>query len=403
MTGYRRAAVQLPLGFGSGLPLYLTGATLTAWLADEGISIQVIGLFALVSLPYNLKFLWAPLLDRFQIPALGRRRGWILVTQVLLIAAITALGGIDPHDSLTLALMALTVASLSASQDIVVDAYRTDVLARTERGKGTAAYVTGYRVALIVAGSGALVLADQVPWQLVYWIMAALMLVGVVGALVAPPPPAIQAPRTLALAVSEPLREFFTRPGALAVLAFVMLYKLGDTLAVHMIAPFLLKLSFTKTEIGILQKALGMGATILGVIIGGSLADRMGLARALLWFGVLQALGNAGYLVLALAGKHHAVLVIAIAMDNLFFGMGTAAFVAYLMSLCHQRFSATQYALLTSASSVLARFSSAISGYAIAALGWAGFFALTMLAALPALAILSLATRQGRAPVESRP
>jgi len=389
-TARRRIGIQGPLGFSSGLPLYLTGGTLAAWLTTEGVSYKAIGAFALVSLPYNLKWLWAPVLDRFQLPFLGRRRGWMILFQVLLAVSIAALGAFDVAANLgTIAVLAIAVAALSASQDVVVDAYRTDLLGKSERGKGTATYVAGYRVAMIVAGWGALMMADFISWRAVYWIEAGLMLVCIVATLLAPTPPAIPPPRTLRDAVLLPLGEFFRRRGALLALLFVMLYKVGDAVAGQMVTPFLLReLEFQLTEIALLQKFLGMGATIVGATVGGVLADRIGIRRALLWFGIAQASANIGYVLLAATGKSYLGLVAAIGIDNLCNGLGTAAFVAFLMSMCHHKFSATQYALLTSASSALGRALNATSGYLIAAIGFVGFFSITIVAAAPALLLL---------------
>ena len=389
-TPAQRIWLQAPLGFGAGVPLLLTASTLTAWLDDAGVSLEVIGFFALISLPYNLKFLWAPVLDRFELFGLGRRRGWMLLCQLLLLVSIATMGAVDAAASpMSVALLGLGVAFLSASQDVVVDAYRTDVLGADELGKGTATYVTGYRLALIATGGGALMLADVVSWRTTYWVMAALMVVGIVAAWRAPAPPAIEPPRTLRDAVFEPLFEFFHRRGAYIALAIVLLYKVGDSLAGHMITPFLLGLDFSKTEIGLIQKLLGMATTIVGCGIGGIVVDKIGVIRGLIIFGLLQALANFGYLALALVGKNHELLIAAIGIDNLCNGMGTAALVAYLMSLCHRRFSATQYALLTSASSLLGRLLGAFSGMAIAALGWAAFFAVSIVVAVPALLLLA--------------
>ncbi len=385
------------------MPLLLTGSTLTAWLDDAGVGIEVIGFFALISLPYNLKFLWAPLLDRFQIPGLGRRRGWILLFQLALALAIAAMGAVDAAASpASVAVLGLAVAFLSASQDVVVDAYRTDVLAKDELGKGTATYVTGYRLALIAAGGGALALADVVPWRVTYWVMASLMVVGITAAWWAPDPPPTEPPRSVREAVFEPLIEFFRRRGALLALIIVMLYKLGDALANHMITPFLLGLDFTKTEIGVVQKLLGMAATIGGCAVGGLLVDRIGVIRSLIWFGLLQAVANLGYLALALVGKNHSVLVAAIGIDNVCNGLGTAALVAYLMSLCNRRFSATQYALLTSASTILGRLLGALSGIVIARIGWAGFFVASIGVAAPALLLLTWYRREQEASLDRR-
>jgi PAT family beta-lactamase induction signal transducer AmpG len=383
----RRIWLQAPLGFAAGLPLLLSGQTLTAWLATENVSTKAIGAFALVSLPYNLKWLWAPFLDRFALPLLGRRRGWMLLSQVLLGFAIAALGSVDAaHNITALAVCAFVVAFLSASQDIVIDAYRTDVIPADERGRASAMYITGYRIANIVAGTGALLLADHLPWSTVYYILAGMMSLTVVATLTAPEPPELAPPRTLRAAVLLPLGEFFRRRGAVIAIAFVMLYKIGDYAAVHMVTPLLIKvLDFELTEIALLQKFIGLGATIAGAAVGGILADRIGVRRGLLWFGIIQAAANIGYVFLALIGKSYVGLASAIAIDNFCNGLGSAAFVAYLMSLCHHKFSATQYALLTSASTVLARLLTATSGWVIAAIGWAGFFGATIAIAMPAM------------------
>jgi PAT family beta-lactamase induction signal transducer AmpG len=386
----KRIWIQAPLGFGSGLPILLTGATMTAWLEDVGVSLKVIGFFALIHLPYNLKFLWAPLLDRFPLPWLGRRRGWILLTQLLLLAGIAVTGTVDAATQpTTIAMFALAVSCFSASQDIVVDAYRTDVLREDERGKGSATYVTGYRIAMIAAGGGALVLADVVSWRTTYWVMAALMVVGIVGTLCAAETEASKPPTSMREAVFEPLYDFFRRRNALLVIAIVLLYKVGEYVAGHMIPPFLLGLDFSKTEVGLVQKTFGLVATIGGCALGGVIADRIGVLKAMIIFGVLQAAANVGYLALALVGKDHTLLVVAIGVDNVCNGCGVAALMAFLMSLCNRRFSATQYALLASASSLTGRLLSATAGYVIAGIGWAGFFALSIVAALPALLLLS--------------
>lgn len=389
MSDAKRVGIQLPLGFSSGLPRLLTTGTLSAWLYDEGIDIKAIGAFALVALPYNFKFLWAPVLDRFGVPFLGRRRGWILLAQLLLALALVVMGTADAGarpDSI--ALIAVAVAFLSASQDVVVDAYRTDVLADDERGKGTAAYVTGYRIALIVAGAGALIAADYVGWRATYFILAGLMAACVVGTVVAPEPAEVHAPRNLGQAVVRPLIEYFTRRGAILALAAVALYKFGDAMAGHMVTPFLLDVGFDKTDIGLVKKFGGMGATIVGAFIGGWMADRMGVMRTMIWFGVVQALANVGYIVVAETESTMLTLIPAVLIDDLCNGMGTAAFVAFIMSLCNARFSATQYALLTSASSILGRTFGASSGLIQAEVGWSGFFAITVVVAAPALVVL---------------
>lgn len=385
----RRIGIQLPLGFSSGLPLWLTGATLTAWLQDAGVDIVAIGAFSLVALPYNFKFLWAPILDRFPVPVLGRRRGWILAMQLALAAALFVMGTIDAGvQPGTIAIIAVAVACLSASQDVVIDAYRTDLLDSGERGRGTALYVTGYRIGMIVAGAGALILADYTSWRVTYWIMAGMLAASTVATVLAPEPARNHQPRTLADAVVLPLVDFFRRRGALLVLLFVGLYKFGDALAAHLITPFLLDIGFPKAEIGIMQKFGGMAATILGAYIGGALADRYGVMRSLILFGILQSFANVGYIVLAYVGPSDVGLGLAVFIDYFCTGMGLAAFVAFLMSLCDERYSATQYALLTSASTILGRLFGAGGGWLKQQVGWAGFFAFTVVVAIPALLVL---------------
>ena len=387
----RRIAFVMFLGFFSGLPLALSGGTLQAWMASSGVDIKTIGLFTLVGLPYTLKFLWSPLMDRFVPRVLGRRRGWLAMTQIALFGCLLMMGGLTPQSAvLALALLALTLAFLSASQDIAFDAYRTDVLEPKQRGAGAAVSVLGYRLAMLAAGALALVLADHIGWQLTYWLMAALMLCGVAFTLLAPEPqtPA-EAPKSLQAAVVQPFREFFTRRGALALLLLVVLYKLGDAFAGSLTTTFLLRgPGFTLTEVGTINKGLGLAATIIGALFGGALMVKLRLFRALMLFGVLQAISNLTFMWLALAGKNYALMVAAVGIENLAGGMGTAAFVALLMSLCDRRYTATQFALLSAAASIGRVLVGPPSGVMVETLGWAPFFFVTFLIALPGLALL---------------
>lgn len=390
----RRIAAVLLLGFSSGLPLALTAGTLQAWLAVEDVDIKTIGLFTLVGQPYTYKFLWAPLMDRFSLPFLGRRRGWLIITQCALLGAIALMGTMSPRESpWLLAGLALGIAFLSASQDIVFDAYRTDILREVERGAGAAISVLGYRVAMLVSGGGALILADQfLGWNAMYFLMAALMGIGMVATWFAPEPEdGARAPGTLASAVSEPFREFFAREGAWLVLLLIVLYKLGDAFAGSLTTAFLIQgPGFSATDVGAVNKVLGLAATIVGALVGGAWMARLGLYRALLWFGVLQAVTNLGFMLLAMAGKNYPLMVAAVAAENLCGGMGTAAFVALLMTLCDRRFSATQYALLSALSAVGRVYVGPASGMLVSAMGWAPFFFLTFVIALPGLAVLWL-------------
>ena len=389
----RKIALLLALGFASGLPLALTAGTLQAWLASENVDIVAIGWFALVGQPYTYKFLWAPFMDRYVPPFLGRRRGWLLITQLALAAAIAFMGMLTPADSTwLLGATALTVAFLSASQDIVFDALRTDWLEREERGAGAAVSVLGYRLAMLVSGAGALILADQwLGWSATYWLMAALMAAGMIATwLVVEPEPKSPAPKTLDEAVVKPFAEFFSRRGAIALLLLVVLYKLGDAFAGNLTTTFLLRgPGFSLTEVGAFNKGFGVAATIVGALAGGALMAKMRLYRALMLFGVLQAFTNLGFMLLAGAGKSYPLMVAVVGMENLCGGMGTAAYVALLMALCDRRFSATQYALLSALSAVGRVYVGPAAGYLVAGFGWEIFFLFTFLIALPGLALLA--------------
>ena len=389
----RKIFLLLLLGFSSGLPLALTGATLQAWLTVEGVDIETIGWFALVGQPYVYKFLWAPFMDRYRLPFLGRRRGWLLVTQALLLVGIAWMGTLSPRDSVwLLAAVALAIAFLSASQDIVFDALRADILGADERGAGAAMSVLGYRIAMLVSGGLALIVADRwLGWAGTYALMAMLMLAGIaaVWAVEEPAAPA-HMPGTLGAAVREPLAEYFGRDAAWLLLALIVLYKLGDAFAGSLTTPFLLRgAGFSLTEVGVANKWLGVGATLLGLVAGGALMARLRLYRALLVFGLLQALTNLGFMWLALAGKSYALMIAVIIAENLCGGMGTAAFVALLMAMCDRRFSATQYALLSALASIGRVYVGPGAGYLVALFGWAPFFFVTFVLALPGIAMLA--------------
>jgi PAT family beta-lactamase induction signal transducer AmpG len=385
----KRVGVLVALGFASGLPLALTDSTLSAWMTQAGVDLKTIGIFAAVGLPYSLKVLWAPLLDRYRLPWLGRRRGWVFLSQLGLLLALVAMSRLDPSARPGgVAAIALVIAFFSSSQDIVSDAYRTDVLPANERASGTATFIMGYRVAMLLSQAGALYLAALVSWSATYLVMGVLMAIGLVATWLAPEPEAVRPPRTLGDAFVQPFVDFFSRRGAVLALAFLMLYKFGDYLASRMIMPFLIKTGFSLVAIATLNKVVGFAGTIVGVMLGGGLVAKYGVRRALLTFGILQAATNAGYLALAIVGKNEILLAAAIATDTVCGGMATAAFSAYQMSLCSKAFSATQFALLTSASTVAGRLVSMGSGYMVAALGWATFFAITMVGAIPALLLL---------------
>ncbi len=388
--GNRRVLSMLGLGFSSGLPLALTGSTLQAWLATEHVDLRLIGIFSLVGLPYTVKVLWAPVLDRFHVGWLGRRRGWILITQCLLAAAILALGSCSPATMPWLVgWLALLVAFMSASQDIVVDAYRADVLKEKELGAGAATTVVGYRLALLVSGAAALIASDYLSWRFVYGALAVIMLGCSLFTFLAPEPTEqAEAPRTLKDAVWLPLASYFKRSGAVSMLLFIMLYKLGDAIAGAMTTPFLLDLGFSRSDVGTVNKAFGLLSTIAGTLVGGGIIARIGINRSLWIFAFLQAVSNLSFTALAWVGKNYAVMVGSIALENICGGMGNAAFVAFMMSLCDKRFTATQYAMLTSFMAVTRVFAALPTGFAVHALGWAMFYAVSVLGAVPGILLL---------------
>ena len=383
----RRIGIMLPLGFASGLPLALTAGTLQAWLTVAGLDLKTIGVFTLVGLPYTLKFLWAPLMDRLVPPWLGRRRGWMLVMQLCVALGLVAMAVTGPGQRPEiLGVLALVVAFLSASLDIVFDAYRTDVLLRQERGFGAAVWVNGYRCALLVASAGALLLADHIGWPNTYLLLAALMAAGVLTILVSPEPSEPSAlPASLAEAVGGPLKEFFMRPGVIGLLALIILYKVGDAVAASLQTAFLIGgMGFSVSEVGYV-KGLGIGATLAGALVGGLAMAKMGMVRSLLLFGILQAVSNLGFMWLAWMGKSYIVLTTSILVENVTGGMGTAAFVALIMSLCDHRYTATQFALLSSLEALGRVFSGRPSAELVDMVGWAQFFFWSFLIALPGI------------------
>jgi PAT family beta-lactamase induction signal transducer AmpG len=391
-----RMLVSLLMGLASGLPLLLIGSVLQAWLKDSGVDLKSIGLFALVGLPYTLKFLWSPLFDRFTVPLLGRRRGWLLVVQLALAAALFGLSFAHPtpHHLVPISIAALLVSFFSASQDIVVDAYRRESLAEAELGLGSALYVNGYRTGLLLAGAGGLILSDWSSFETTYRLMAALMLAVIIVTVIAPEPPLPEGrPRSLKDAVLMPFRDYFTREGAWLALAFILLYKLGDTMASALTTPFYLDLGYTKTEIGTVVKLFGFWATILGGTLGGVWILRIGMNRALWLFGLGQMLSTLGFAVLAGLPPSTFALASVVALENFTAGLGTAAFVGFMAALTDKRFTATQYALLSSLMGVPRVLAAAPTGWLAAWLGWAGFFIFCALIAIPGLVLLRWITR----------
>jgi PAT family beta-lactamase induction signal transducer AmpG len=387
------------MGFSSGLPLPLTFGTLSFWLAESGVSRTEIGLFALVGSVYSLKYLWSPLIDRLALPGItgrfGRRRGWALLIQVLLIPAIIALGLTDPaQNPWPTALAAVIVAFLSASQDIVIDAYRIELLDEAQQGAGAAATQWGYRIAMLVAGAGALYAAEYGGWPTAFMLMASFMGVGIVTVLLTGEPKRGESPAShgvlewLETAVVAPFADFLRRPYWAAILLFVVLYKFGDALAGVMTNPFYVALGFSKTEVANITKLFGLIATLAGVAVGGVMVYRLGVLRSLLIAGVLQALSNLAYVAQVMAGHDLLVLTFVIFVENFCSGLGSAAFVAYLSGLCSIAFTATQYALLSSLAAVGRTFLSSGGGWLSVQLDWTLFFLVTTAAALPGLVLL---------------
>jgi PAT family beta-lactamase induction signal transducer AmpG len=387
----RRMSVMLLLGFSSGLPLSLCASTLQAWMATVDTNILTIGLFTLAQVPYVLKFLWAPFMDRYALPVFDRRRGWILLSQLLLMLAIVLMAFSDPRSNLPLmGLLALLIAFLSATQDIAFDAYRTEILEGKERGIGVGISVSAYRIAMIVSGAGVLIMADHIGWQAAFLIVSLLFIVGMVGVVLGPDADIrSRAPVTLNEAVVEPFREFLERRSAWLLLAFIVLYKLGDAFAGSLSTVFLISgLGFSLTEVGVLNKVISLVMTIAGALIGGGLMIRLSLFNALFWFGAIQAVTNLGFMFLAAHGKDYIGAAIVIALENLAGGMGTAAFVALLMALCNHRYTATQFALLSALASLGRVLVGPPSGQLVTMLGWTQFYFLTFLIALPGLGLL---------------
>lgn len=385
----RRMLVSFVMGFACGLPLLLTITVLQAWMKEEGVDLTVIGIMSLVGLPYTVKFLWAPVMDRFTLPFLGRRRGWLLIAQIALISSIVLLGLSNTKNLWMIAVSAFLVTFFSASQDIVVDAYRREDLADAELGLGSSLYVNGYRVGMLLASGGGLIMADHMSFQMVYLIMAACMMPGLLTTLLTPEPViTVGTPGSLKEAVVNPLIEYFSREGALWILAFILFYKIGDTMASAMTMPFYLDIGFTKTEIGAVVKLFGFWATIIGALTGGVMMLRLGISRSLWIFGLLQAISTAGFALLAKIGHNIPALAGVIAFENLSGGMGTAAYVAFMGSITNKKFTATQYALLSSLMGVPRVLASAPTGYFAKHMGWASFFIMCTLIAIPGMLLL---------------
>tara|TARA_R110000868_G_scaffold410505_4_gene698887 strand:+ start:133386 stop:134576 length:1191 start_codon:yes stop_codon:yes gene_type:complete len=381
---------MLVLGFASGFPYALTGPTLQAWYASTGIDIKTIGALSLIGLPYLLKPIWAPIMDRYVPPFLGRRRGWVLIAQVLLVLTIAWMALLNPiGNPEALPLVALFVAFLSASQDISLDAYRTDILDPEERGLGAAVWTAGWRCAPWFSGGIVLVIAEYVGWQWCYLLMAAVMSTAVITTILSPEPSNVLPPKTMTKAVIEPFMEFFSRPYAILLLLFIILYKFGDAFALSLSTTFYLRVvGLSLVEVGLITKSVAVIATFIGVFIGGFAMLRLKLWRSLLIFGILQALSNLMYLWLALAGKDYSLVSSAIFIEYLTGGMGTAVFVAYLMSLCDKRFTAFQFALFSVFSSLGRVLVGPFAAYVVEHSSWAMFFIDSVFLSIPGLLLL---------------
>jgi PAT family beta-lactamase induction signal transducer AmpG len=390
----RRMLICVFTGFASGLPLYVLLNLLPAWLRSEGVDLRTIGFFALIQLPYTWKFLWSPAIDRYALPLLGRRRGWMLVTQLLLVASIPLFGQLYPRDDIwAIVYLSTAVAFFSATQDIVLDAFRREILPDPELGLGTSIHVNAYRVSSLVPGALSLILADHLPWSTVYLITALFMLPGLGLTLVAAEPVLRHGrPRNLTEAIVDPFREFIARNGwraALLTLGFIFLYKLGDSMATALATPFYLDMGFTMTDIGVIAKNAGLWASVIGGLLGGLWMVRIGINRGLWLFGAVQLVSILGFAWLAWVGRpDRLLLAFVIAFEALGVGLGTAAFTAFIARATDPRYTATQYALFTSLAAVPRSLVNASTGWIVERTGWLDFYLLCTLLALPGMALL---------------
>ncbi|MGZ8270892.1 MAG: AmpG family muropeptide MFS transporter [Methylophilus sp.] len=388
----KRMLICVFTGFTSGLPLYILISLLPAWLRSEGVDLKAIGLFALISLPFTWKFLWAPLFDRYT-PPLGRRRGWLFISQSLLLISIPVFGAFNPRlDIWTIAYLATAVAFFSACQDIVIDAYRRELLPDIELGLGNVIHVNAYKIAGLIPGSLSLILADHMAWDKVFLITALFMLPGLLMTLLVKEPLLKQgAPRTLKQAVVEPFHEFISRNGtktALLVLAFIFLYKLGDSMATALATPFYLDMGYSKTEIGLIAKNAGLWPSVIGGLLGGLWMIKLGINRSLWLFGAIQMLAILGFAWLATVNHSLLILGLVIGLEAFGVGLGTAAFVAYIAKTTHPLYTATQFALFTSLAAVPRTVANAGTGFMVENLGWFKFFILCFVLAIPGMLLL---------------
>ena len=389
----RRMLICIFMGFSSGLPLFILYQLVPGWLRSEGVSLTEIGLFSLIGIPYVWKFIWAPLMDRYSLPVLGRRRSWMLLTQVLLLFSIAGFGYVDPIMNIwSVAYLAAAVAFFSASQDIVLDAYRRELLPEHELGLGNSIHVQAYRLSGLVPGSLAFILADHISWQSVFLIVAAFMLIGIFLSLsIKELNNTLQAPKTLRQAVVLPFRDFISRKGiksALQILAFLFLYKLGDSMATALQTPFFIDLGFTKTEIGVVAKTASLIAMTIGLAVGGIVMIKLSINRALWLFGLVQIVSILGFAALAEIGHNTYALAFAMGFEYLGVGLGTAAFTAFIARATNPAFAATQFALFTALTALPRTFANATTGAIVEQIGWTNFYFMCTALAIPGMLML---------------
>ncbi len=378
------------MAIASGLPIELTRETLKTWMATEGVNLKQIAIFSLVGLPYTVKFLWAPIVDAWVPRFLDRRRSWMVICQGVLFVITVLMAFFNPREQpAMMAYLAFCLAFVSATQDIVIDAYRAEVLDANELGAGAGIAILGYRIGMIITGAVALVLADHFPWRVVYLMMGTTFFIGTIAALLGPNVSGeVKPPQSFRDAVVLPFVSYFKQRGSVEILGFILLYKIGDVLASVLTGPFFVQLGFTLTEIGVVKKGVGLFATILGSLIGGAIMSRLTMKHALLYFGFLQALSTLCFGVLAVIGPDRTFMVVTIVFENLSAGFGTAAFIGFLMGLCNRRFTGTQYALLSSLAAVSGVFLGSGTGFVITAIGWPMFFTLCTALAVPGMLLI---------------
>jgi PAT family beta-lactamase induction signal transducer AmpG len=403
----KKMLILLALGFSSGLPLLMTGGTLKTWLAREQVDISTIGYFGWVGLAYSLKFLWAPFLDRFDLLGMGRRRSWMLATQVLLAVSVFVMGLMNPLESVAqMAALAVLIAFFGATQDIAIDAYRREICRDEELGLGASMGMYGYRIAMLVSGGVGIGLvgseAVNLTWGGLYALVAACFAVGILTTWFAPEPEAVPGavPKSLASAFVDPFREYMSRDGAIVVLLFVFLFKLGDALGGAMLSPFYVQMGYSNQDIGLIAKTVGLASSLGGLFIGGLVIMKLGIYRSLWFFGILQALSTAGFALITFVGPEKWALAATVIFEDVSAGMGNAAFVAFIASVCNRRYTATQFAILSSVATLGRTFFSGFSGDMVKSLDWANFFFACGLIALPGLFMLFL-MRKYQSPVDA--